>query len=123
MNPVRTGFFDSLAIKNIVKIDFFQYCVGSDSMFYCAEAVLLTKDMEFSKHSAVISFFGKEFIKTEILPQELHRYLIGSFRERERSDYDVLIFPEREEAEEILENAEIFIREVKNYLREKGYHV
>jgi len=29
MNPVRTGFFDSLAIKNIVKIDFFQYCVGS----------------------------------------------------------------------------------------------
>jgi len=31
MNPVRTGFFDSLAIKNIVKIDFFQYCVGSDN--------------------------------------------------------------------------------------------
>jgi len=38
MNPVRTGFFDSLAIKNIVKIDFFQYCVGSVYLVFYRQA-------------------------------------------------------------------------------------
>lgn len=33
-------------------------------MFYCAEALLLTKDLKFSKHSAVIAAFGRDFVKT-----------------------------------------------------------
>lgn len=41
------------------------------AMFYCAEAVLLTKNLSFSKHSAVITAFGKEFIKTGIFPQKM----------------------------------------------------
>lgn len=93
------------------------------SMFYCAEALLLTKDMKFSKHSAIISYFGREFIKTGILPQKLHSYLIRSFREREKGDYEVIIFPTKDEAEEILANAEIFIPEAKDYFKKRGYNV
>jgi uncharacterized protein (UPF0332 family) len=93
------------------------------SMFYCAEALLLTKDMKFSKHSAVISFFGKEFIKTGILPTELHRYILRAFKERQKSDYDVLIFPDVGEAKEILSNTESFLRGIKGYMRENGYDV
>jgi len=38
------------------------------SMFYATEALLLTKGLSLSKHSGVISTFGKEFIKTGIIP-------------------------------------------------------
>ena len=31
------------------------------SMFYVAQALLLSKDMSFSSHSAVIAAYGKEF--------------------------------------------------------------
>lgn len=50
------------------------------SMFYCAEVLLLIKDMKFSKHSAVISYFGREFIKTGTLSQKLHSYFINHSR-------------------------------------------
>ena len=36
-------------------------------MFSYAEALLLTKGLSFSKHSAVIENFGKHFIKTGLL--------------------------------------------------------
>ena len=34
------------------------------AMFYVAEAMLLEKDMSFSRHSAVIAAFGQHFAKT-----------------------------------------------------------
>jgi uncharacterized protein (UPF0332 family) len=45
------------------------------AMFYTAQAVLLTKNLSFSSHSAVIAAFGKEFAKTNLLNPEFHRYL------------------------------------------------
>jgi uncharacterized protein (UPF0332 family) len=47
-------------------------------MFYLAEAVLLEKNLIYSSHSAVISAFGREFIKENILPSELHKMLIAA---------------------------------------------
>ncbi len=35
------------------------------AMFYLAEALLLTKGLRFSKHSAVIAAFGEHFAKTK----------------------------------------------------------
>ena len=43
------------------------------AMFSVAQALLLSKDFSFSKHSAVISAFGQHFAKTGILPRHLHR--------------------------------------------------
>jgi len=55
--------------------------------FYSVLAVLLTKRLQYSKHSAVISFFDKEFIKTGILPKEYSRALHQAFYERQQDDY------------------------------------
>jgi len=38
--------------------------------FYAAAAALLSRRLEYSKHSSVIAFFDKEFIRTGILPKE-----------------------------------------------------
>ena len=45
------------------------------AMFYTTEALLLSKNLSFSSHKAVITAFGKEFIKTKELPSNLYRFL------------------------------------------------
>jgi uncharacterized protein (UPF0332 family) len=91
------------------------------SMFYCAEALFLTKDMKYSKHSAIISFFGQEFIKSGLLPEELYGYLLTGFRERQIGDYETINLPSHEDAEEIAQKAEIFLAAAKIYLTNVGY--
>ncbi len=93
------------------------------SMFYCAEAVLLTKNMKFKRHSAVIAMFGKEFVKTGLLPEKLHRYLINAYSEREKGDYESLFMQSEEEARSILEKAREFISEIEKLLIDKGYNI
>ena len=57
------------------------------AMFYVAQAFLLQKDLSFSKHSGVLSAFGKHFAKTGIVPLEFHRYLIEGMEIRHAGDY------------------------------------
>jgi uncharacterized protein (UPF0332 family) len=92
-------------------------------MFYCAEALLLTKDLKFSKHSAVIAYFGKEFVKEGILSEKLHKYLVKGFKERQKGDYEVITMPNKDEAEDLVNKAEIFLNESKDYLRSIGYRL
>ena len=57
------------------------------TMFYLAEALLLSKDLTFSSHSAIIAAFGKEFAKTGLLDPKFHRYLIDAQDRRETGHY------------------------------------
>lgn len=113
------------AAKNLLNSGDYDFAVSRAyyTMFYCAEALLLTKDLKFSKHSAVISYFGKEFVKDRILPEELHKYLVKGFRERQKCDYEVINLPNRCEAEDLINKAEIFLNETKGYLKSIGYRL
>lgn len=57
------------------------------TMFYLAEALLLSKGLAFSSHSAIIATFGKEFAKTGLLDPKFHRYLIDAQERREVGHY------------------------------------
>ena len=57
------------------------------SMFYLTEALLLSKGLHYSSHSAVIAAFGKEFAKTGLLDPKFHRYLIDAEERREDGHY------------------------------------
>jgi uncharacterized protein (UPF0332 family) len=57
------------------------------SMFYLTEALLLSKGLHYSSHSAVIAAFGKEFAKTGLLDPKFHRYLINAEERREDGHY------------------------------------
>jgi uncharacterized protein (UPF0332 family) len=59
------------------------------AMLYAAQALLLSKALSFSKHSAVIAAFGREFAKSGLVPTELHRFLIEASDSRKVSDYDI----------------------------------
>ncbi len=90
------------------------------AMFYAAQAALLHLDMQFRKHSAVISAFNKELVKSGTLPASLFKSLRNSFDLRLDSDYG-LVPVSREEALTVIQEADNFISTVRKHLLKQGY--
>jgi len=86
-------------------------------MFYLVEAMLLSKGMTFSSHSAVIAAYGKEFAKMGLVDPKFHHYIIVTRKRREIGHYgeegeEVTT----EEARESFQWAGEFMEAVKEYL-------
>ncbi len=67
--------------------------------FYAMQAILLTKDLSFSKHSGVIAAFNRQFIKTGVFPKEFSKLISRLFRERQTGDYEFDLITENEKGE------------------------
>jgi len=79
-------------------------------MFYIAEAFLEGESLSFSKHSAVISAFGRLFAHTGKVPVEFHRYLMEAQELRHSCDYDVNCGVTLEQAQQQIKRAEDFLK-------------
>jgi len=88
--------------------------------FYAAQAALLGRDLSFSRHSAVIAAFGKEFAKTGILPARFHAVLREQFDDRNASDYGSGQGPSMENAGRSIAAAGEFVAAVEKFLKEGG---
>jgi len=91
------------------------------AMFYCTEALLLTKDLKFSSHKGVISAFGEHFVKSGLFPKEIRRMLQKAFDQRQKSDYSYQAAVTREDAEQTLKDARDFETKARQYLGGLGY--
>lgn len=85
------------------------------TMFYLTEALLHSKDLQFSSHSAVIAAYGKEFSKTAILDPKFHRRIMIAESRRETGHYGEESSVTDEEARESFDWAEEFLQVVKQY--------
>ena len=79
---------------------------------------MLTRDMSFSSHSAVIAAFGKEFAKTGALNSKFHHYLMESQDRRNIGDYSILADVTKEQVLEMLAWAKEFIKAAETYLKQ-----
>ena len=79
------------------------------AMFYAAEAFLEGKGLSFSKHSAVVSAFGKEFAATGLVPTDYHKSPKRAEELRHVADYRPRRFVEPDKAKEQIERAERFL--------------
>jgi uncharacterized protein (UPF0332 family) len=86
------------------------------SMFYVAEAVLLGKDLSFSKHGAVHAAFGEHFVKTGIVDASYHRYLIRAMAVRQAGDYAGPESVTADEARKQIARAEQFVAMAEEFL-------
>lgn len=93
------------------------------AMFYAVQALLLTKNLAFSKHSAVIAAFGKEFIKSNLLPATLHRYISEAFDIRHAGDYGPIGSVREEIALILMDQAKEFIEAIEEYLKNTDLRV
>jgi len=90
------------------------------AMFYAVLAVLATKGLGSSKHSGTISLFDREFVKPGDLPKELSRSLHMAFEHRQQADYGELTELDEPAAARVIEDAEIFIQKVQDFMKVKG---
>ncbi|MBR2892643.1 MAG: HEPN domain-containing protein [Clostridia bacterium] len=86
------------------------------AIFSAMRAVLALDGFDSKKHSGVIAEFRKEYLKTEFLPKELSFIIDALVEIRQGSDYDDFYIVSKEEVEEQLENAKIFVKEVEKFL-------
>lgn len=86
------------------------------AMFYSVLALAVIKQQPTSKHSGVIAFFDKDYVRTGIFPKELSRYLHFAFERRQNSDYGEIFSANQEEAKRAIVEAEEFVEKVKDYL-------
>lgn len=87
------------------------------AMFYLAEALLLSKSLEFSRHSAVVAAFQQHFVKTGELPAELFESLRAGFERRQTADYSAEAETSAREAADLLRRAGRFVEVAEAYLR------
>lgn len=106
------------AARLLLGEDYFDFAVSRAyfSMFYNAEALLLSEGLTFSKHSAVIAKFGEHFAKSGKAPAEYHRYLIEASDSRNVGDYDIGPGLTNEQAAEQIARAETFLDFGKNQI-------
>lgn len=86
------------------------------SMFYAAQALLKSEDIEVVKHSAVESAFGYHFVKKGRIDSKYHRMLIDARKIRELADYDVLMEVNESPALFKLNEAKEFLTAIKAFL-------
>ena len=85
-------------------------------MFYAVLALLIFEPYASSKHSGVLSYFNKRFIKGGLFPEELGRSINKAFEVRQRGDYREYIELTYEQVEPFIGKARVFVQKVKNYL-------
>ncbi|MHC4509144.1 MAG: HEPN domain-containing protein [Planctomycetota bacterium] len=86
------------------------------AMFYGVEALLLTKNLSFSSHKAVISSFGEHFVKTGVFPKEMGRELNRAFEKRQIGDYEYTFVISEDEAKQMLRSGMEFVNTIVRWL-------
>ena len=122
--PYIEKFHEGLRFKSKGEVDnaiaAFTYCLtvrqDDDAVFYALSALLLNENLQFSKHSGVISATHQKFIKSGRLDKKVGEDLTWLFEMRGVGDYGVTLHVTLEEAENSLRCAKRIVEKVKKLL-------
>lgn len=88
------------------------------AIFHAMRAANILEGYDSSKHSGVIAFFNKTFLKENRMERSLSQIIKDSSYLREKSDYDDFYIASKTEAELQLKNALSFVDAVESYLKQ-----
>lgn len=83
------------------------------AMFYAVMALLVNEPYSSSKHSGVLSYFNRRFVKEGIFSKELGLAINRAFEIRQRADYKEQVSLDRKQIAQLLEQAKIFVDTAK----------
>jgi uncharacterized protein (UPF0332 family) len=87
------------------------------AMFYAVSALAVHDEQILHKHSALIAYFHREYIKPQRLPKELGKSLLTAFDNRSEADYRGTVQFGLEDVSNLLDAARQFVAEVKSLLQ------
>ena len=91
---------------------------GACAVFHAMRSVLALHGIDRKHHSGVISEFRRLYIKTGVFDRNLSESVQKQSMYRESSDYNDLFAVSREEASELVADAERFLSVISEYLRQ-----
>lgn len=86
------------------------------AIFMAVRAILALDNVDFSRHSGVISYFQQNYIKTGVFDIKYSKYLSQAFQIRNNTDYADFYIVSREDAKIQHERAVEFCEAVGKYL-------
>lgn len=86
------------------------------AVFHAMRAANILHGYDSSKHSGVIAYFNKTYLKENIIDRNLSKIIKDTSYLREKSDYDDFFIASREEAELQLLNANKFVNSIEHYM-------
>ena len=86
------------------------------AIFHALRAITALDGFDSSKHSGIIAYINREYVKNGIFDKSLSKILDTSFRLREKADYDDFFIVSKDTAIEQLEKAEVVLNTVEKYL-------
>ena len=89
------------------------------AVFHAMRAILAFDEIDMKRHSGVISEFRKLYIKTGIFESELSEIISILFDIRTDSDYDDFFVISKAEVLQQIDNAELFLKAIHDYLDQK----
>ena len=84
------------------------------AMFTAVRALLAKDGVDYSKHAGVISYFQREYIKTQKFEKKYSKYLSQAFQIRNNTDFFVVSF---EDAREQADRAKEFLTAIEEFLK------
>lgn len=91
------------------------------AIFYVATGILLTKGLGSSKHSGVLSYFDREFIKTNEVDKQWSKIFHDAFELRSMGDYEKMVKISKPQAEKLIHDAKGFSSWAKQWLKEREW--
>jgi len=86
------------------------------AIFHALRAITALDSFDSSKHSGIIAYINKEYVKSGVFDKSLSKILDTSFRLREKADYDDFFMVSKDTAVKQIEKAEKVISIVGKYL-------
>lgn len=87
------------------------------AIFHGFRAVTALAEFDSSKHSGVISFFNRTYVKTGIFDKSISKLIDTAYRLREKADYQDFIIISKDQAAEQIEKAENVLGMLETYLK------
>jgi len=86
------------------------------SIFHSMRAILALDDVDFKKHSGVISYFRETYIKAGVFENVYSDIISKASVIRGKSDYEDFYVATKDEAQEQVNNAKLFYEVVEKYI-------
>lgn len=104
-------------------IDGGKYRIALNRVYYCIfhtlKALAVLHNENFSKHSGYISYFQREYIKTEVFDRELSKIVTRAKTLRESSDYGDMAVVSKETAVNDYNDACSFYEKLSQFIKKE----
>ncbi|MDD2957294.1 MAG: HEPN domain-containing protein [Lachnospiraceae bacterium] len=89
------------------------------AIFHALRSVTALDQFDSSKHSGVIAYVNRYYVKERLFPRDISKIIDTAFRLREKADYDDFVIISKQQAEEQLEKAKKVLDVIERYLADK----